>query len=102
MMSPFSKRLTVPLTASPYRWLFREDILALGYAHFLENHLLGGHAAIRPSTSVTFGNSIVRRARAVGDLFINRAIVHLARFVIESGAALVTSWTTCLTANRST
>ncbi len=59
MMSPFSKRLTVPLTTSPMRWLYSAKMFSRSASRtFWKITCLAVCAAIRPSTSVDLGNSI--------------------------------------------
>jgi len=49
--------------------IFVVNRVALGFAHFLQNHLLGVCAAIRPSTSVGFGPKISVPTSAAGFFF---------------------------------
>ena len=59
MMSPFSKRLIVPLTTSPMRWLYSPKMFSRSASRtFWKMTCLAVCAAMRPSTSVGFGNSI--------------------------------------------
>ena len=58
-MSPFSKRLTVPDTTSPIRLLYSAYTLSRSASRtFWKITCLAVWAAMRPSTSVGFGNSI--------------------------------------------
>ena len=82
-MSPFSKRLTVPLTHfADALVVLGEDVLALGLAHLLEDHLLGG---LRGDAAEHLGRlgelHLVAELDAVGDFVAVERPVHLARFV---------------------
>ena len=83
MMSPFSNRLIVPLThfADPLVVL-GEDVLALGLADLLEDHLLGGLRGDAPQHLGRLGElHLVAELDAVGDIVAVELAVHLARFV---------------------
>ena len=106
MMSPFSKRLTVPLTTSPIALVvLGEDVLALGLAHLLEDHLLGG---LRGDAAEHFGRlrelHLVAELDAVGDVVAVELAVHLARLVDGDlgGRRWSRPATTVFSANRST
>ena len=62
--------------------VFAEDVLALGFADFLEDHLLG---RLRGDAAEHFGRlgelHLVAELDAVGDLVPVQRPIHLARFV---------------------
>jgi hypothetical protein len=59
MMSPFSKRFTMPLTTSPMRWLYSPNTFSRSASRtFWKMTCLAVCAAMRPRSSVGRGNSI--------------------------------------------
>ena len=59
MMSPCSKRLTMPVTTSPTRWSNSANTFSRSASRtFWKITCLAVCAAMRPSTSVLLGNSI--------------------------------------------
>ena len=105
MMSPFSNRLTVAFFTSPICWLYSVKMFSRSASRtFWKMTCLAVWAAMRPSTSVGFGNSISSPSSmpsATSSPYSSRYIWRASSIEI-SVAALVTSCTTCLSAKRST